>query len=48
MQGNNVVMVLPPVRPMALAEALRLAAWIVALVDDDDAFNAILGAVRST
>jgi hypothetical protein len=47
-QGGRVVVVMPPLRPMAYAEALRLAAWIVAIVDDDEAFNAILGAVRST
>ena len=47
-QGGNVVMVLPPTAPMPHEEALRMAAWIVAIADDDDRFGAILAAVRST
>lgn len=47
-RGDNVVMVLPPIAPMPRDEALRMAAWIVAIVDDDDRFAAILAAVRLT
>lgn len=44
-QGDKVVMVLPPIAPMSHEEALRLAAWIVAITDDYDRFEAILDAI---
>ncbi len=45
---NKIVMALPPVVPMSIDEALRMAAWIVAIVDDDERFDSVLAAVRST
>lgn len=48
MRGDHMVIVaLPPLTPMPVDEALRLAAWLVAIVGDDAQFEAILAAVRS-
>lgn len=45
----GVVVAMPPVAPMAVDEALRLAAWLVAVADPGgDRFQQILTAVRST
>ncbi len=35
-------------RPIPRSDALRMAAWIVAIADDNDEFDAILNAVRNT
>lgn len=49
LQGGRVVMLMPPLGPMDTDEALRLAAWIVAIADlDGDRFTAVLEAVRKT
>ncbi len=48
-RGDEILVMLPPTRPMSRAEALRFAAWLVALADfDDDQFPRILDAVRNT
>ncbi len=46
-RGDEVVILLPQ-QVMSKSEALRHAAWLVALADDDDEFPAVLTAVRST
>ena len=47
-RGDRVV-ILNPRREMSKDEALRLAAWIVALAsDDDEEWEALLKAVQST
>lgn len=46
-RGDKIVLVAPKIY-MTKQEALRHAAWLVALADDDDEFPAILGAVRNT
>jgi hypothetical protein len=46
--GAGIVTVLMPKSRMTRAEALRHAAWLVAVADHDDEFPAILAAVRST
>lgn len=44
---THIVVLLPPVGPMPYEEALRMAAWIVAIADpDDERFPKILKAVR--
>lgn len=47
MRGDAVVVTMPQ-PAMTKAEALRHAAWLVALADDDDQFPAILEAVKRT
>ena len=44
-RGDKIV-VLAPKQSMARAQALRHAAWIVALADEDEEFPAVLEAVR--
>ena len=47
--GHGVGIMLPPVGPMAKDRALRLAAWLVALAEENDGeFAAVLEAVRNT
>lgn len=47
-QGDNIVIMLPPPGPISKPEALMLAAWIVTLADDDETgFQKALEAVRS-
>ena len=48
--GGGLVLLMPP-KPMeiiAKAKALRLAAWLVALANDDEAFEATRKAVLNT
>ena len=40
--------IMPPRWPLKKADALNLAAWLVALADDNDEFDALLKAVRET
>ena len=47
-QGGRIVIVMPPLGPMDRDEALRLAAWIVALADDENTFGDVLEAVQNT
>jgi hypothetical protein len=48
-QGDDVVIMLPVSGRIRRADALNLAAWIVAIADPlDDAFSKILEAVRKT
>jgi hypothetical protein len=46
--GDGTISVMVPSRLMTRQQALRHAAWLVAIADDDDEFPAILDAVRST
>ena len=49
LHGDNVVMMSPPRGPFSKADALLLAAWIVALAAAErDEFEAVLDAVEST
>lgn len=45
--GTHIVVLLPKQR-MTMREALIHAAWLVALADDEEEFDAILDAVRNT
>lgn len=46
--GDEIAIMRPPFR-LTKVEALRLAAWLVALAEEDDGeFAAVLDAVRST
>ncbi len=48
-QGDNIVIMLPPPGPISKADALVFAAWIVTLADDDETgFPKALEAVRNT
>ncbi len=52
-QGDNVVFLRPIPQKISKADALLLAAWIVALADDspseaDEEFKAVLDAVKAT
>jgi len=46
-QGDKIVVVMPKAF-MTKPEALRHAAWLVALADDHDEFPAVLAAIRET
>jgi hypothetical protein len=47
-QGDNILIMMPPRGPMSREEALVFAAWIVTLAAHDDAeFQAALEAVRA-
>lgn len=46
-QGEEIIVMFPKQR-MGKAEALRHAAWIVALADTKDEFPAVLAAVQNT
>jgi hypothetical protein len=46
--GAGTISIMLPQRLMTRQQALRHAAWLVAIADDDDEFPAILAAVRST
>jgi hypothetical protein len=46
-KGERIVILRPRVE-LSKQEALRLAAWVVALADDDDKFPVLLEAVRNT
>lgn len=49
-QGGLITVMIPPTR-MAKEEALRFAAWLVAIADDSpnhEQFNAVLAAVEMT
>jgi hypothetical protein len=51
MHGEKIAILNPPRSPMTKTEALTLAAWLVALADDDperQTFNEILYAVLGT
>lgn len=46
-QGDSIVIMIPPARPMPKAKALRLAAWLVALADTgEERFPGVLQAVK--
>lgn len=47
-QGNRVVIMRPVPNLLTKEQALRLAAWLVALADDDCEFPAVLKAVQNT
>jgi hypothetical protein len=47
-RGNEIITLFTPKPSMSRTEALRFAAWLVALADDDDEFPAVLHAVRNT
>ncbi len=48
-RGNEVVIALPPFRPMEIDDALLLAAWIVSVADPiGKRFRTILEAVQGT
>lgn len=42
------ILILRPRQKLSKAEALRLAAWLVALADDNDEFPKLLEAVQNT
>lgn len=46
--GTGTICIVLPSHAMTRAEALRHAAWLVAIADDHDEFPAILAAVRGT
>lgn len=48
-QGDNILIMNPPRGPMSKADALQLAAWIVALADDtEDQFDIIRTEIESS
>lgn len=47
-QGDNIVIMMPPRGPMSKHEAMVFAAWIVTLADDDDKFAEVLMAVHNS
>lgn len=47
-QGGNIIVMRPPIAPISKADALILAAHLVAMADDRDEFPAILAAVCNT
>lgn len=47
-RGEDIVVLLHIPRPMGKAQALNLAAWLVALADDHNQFPALLNAVQNT
>jgi hypothetical protein len=47
-QGERIVIMLPPRGPIEKDDALTLAAWIVAIVGDEERFREILSAVEGT
>jgi len=48
-RADGVMILRQPVGPLSQADALNLAAWLVALADpSEDEFPAMLAAVRST
>ncbi len=48
LQGDKIVFIMPPLKPMPHAKALRLAAWIVAIVGDKQRFDEVFDAVKNT
>jgi len=46
-QGENII-VMNLKNPMTKEKALRLAAWLIVLADDEDKFEELLEAVRNT
>lgn len=46
--GNGRVCIVLPNLAMTRAEALRHAAWLVVIADDNDEFPGILAAIRNT
>lgn len=46
--GQGQIIIYAPKGVMTKAEALNLAAWLVALADDHDEFRLVLEAVRNT
>jgi hypothetical protein len=45
-QGERIVIMMPPTGPISKREALMLAAWIVTLADDNADFTSFLAAVQ--
>ena len=48
MRGDGLLVLYIPVRILRKSDALNLAAWLVAMADDNDEFPALLEAVRNT
>lgn len=47
LHGDGIVMLRRPASQLSKAEALNLAAWLVALADRHDSFPALLEAVQN-
>ncbi len=48
-RGDKILMLNPPIYPMTKETAMRVAAWLVVLSDDDGTrFEKILAAVKNT
>ncbi len=47
-EGEEIVILRPPLAPMSVDEALTLAAWLVAITGDEIRFEKILSAVKAT
>lgn len=47
-QGESLIPMMPLPRKLSKADALNLAAWLVALADEDDQFAALLERVKNT
>jgi len=49
LKGEEVLIIAPPHTPLSKADALLLAAWLVALAEEDEGeFAAVLAAVQNT
>jgi hypothetical protein len=48
MRGDGLLAPMRPVQLLRKSDALNLAAWLVAMADDNDEFPALLEAVRNT
>jgi hypothetical protein len=46
--GEDIFFAVPCPRKMSKERALRMAAWIVAITDDNDEFPTVLEAVKNT
>lgn len=47
-RGDKVVIMLPPRGELSRKDALGLAAWLVAIAEQDNEFQSVLNAVRNT
>jgi hypothetical protein len=47
-QGNNIVILASPMRPLPEDEALNMAAWIVALTGRETEFAALLEEIKNS
>jgi hypothetical protein len=48
MRGDGLLVPIRPVQILTKDDALNLAAWLVAMADDNDEFPVLLEAVRNT